>query len=50
MVEAGVASALHADGIQTIVSPLGVVPKRYTKKVRLIVNTTYVSKLLTKRA
>jgi hypothetical protein len=43
MVEAGVASALPTSIIPTVVSPLGVVPKPHSEKLRLIVNMRYVN-------
>jgi hypothetical protein len=49
MIEAGATSALPSDVIQTIVSPLGVVPKNHSNKLRLIVYVMYVNKHLTKR-
>ena len=44
MVEAGAASALSTGGIPTVVSPLGVVPKPHSDKLRLIVNMRYVNR------
>ncbi len=44
MVEAGAASALPTGVIPTVVSPLGVVPKPHSDKLRLIVNMRYVNK------
>ena len=49
MVEAGAASALPSCVIPTIVSPLGVVPKNNSNKLRLVVNMMYVNKHLIKR-
>jgi hypothetical protein len=49
MVEAGAASALPRGIIPTVVSPLGVVPKPHSDKLRLIVNMRYVNNHLVKR-
>ena len=49
MVEAGVASALPTGVILTVESPLGVVPKPHSYKLRLIVNMRYVNNHLVKR-
>ena len=49
MVEAGTASALPAGVIPTVESPLGVVPKPHSDKLRLIVNMRYVNNHLVKR-
>jgi hypothetical protein len=49
MVEAGAASALPTGVIPTVVSPLGVVPKPQSNKLRLVVNMRYVNEHLVKR-
>jgi hypothetical protein len=49
MVEAGAASELPSGVIPTVVSPLGVVPKPHSDKLRLIVNMRYVNDHLVKR-
>ena len=49
MVINGVASALPPGVIPTVVSPLGVVPKPHSDKLRLIVNMRYVNQHLVKR-
>jgi hypothetical protein len=49
MVEAGAASALLACVIPKIVSPLGVVPKPNSRKMRLVVNMLYANNRLAKR-
>jgi hypothetical protein len=49
MVEAGAASVLPTGGIPTVVSPLGLVPKPHSEKLRIIVNMRYVNKHLVKR-
>ncbi len=49
MVEAGAASALPTGIIPTVVSPLGVIPKPHSDKLRLIVNTRYINDHLVKR-
>jgi hypothetical protein len=49
MVEAGAASALPTGVIPTVVSPLGVVPKPHSDKLRLIVNMRYVNDHLVTR-
>ena len=49
MVEAGAASALPTCVIPTVVSPLGVVPKHHSNKLRLVVTMIYVNENLTKR-
>jgi hypothetical protein len=49
MVEVGAASALPTGVIPTVVSPLGVVPKPHSDKLRLIVNMRYVNDHLVKR-
>ena len=43
MEEVGAASALPSGVIPTVVSPLGVVPKPHSDKLRLIVNMRYVN-------
>ena len=45
MVEAGAASALTTGFIARVVSPLGVVPKPHSDKVRLIVIMRYAKKI-----
>jgi len=49
MVEVGAASALPPGVIPMVVSPVGVVPKPHSDKLRLIVNTRYVNDHLVKR-
>ncbi len=49
MVEVGAASALPSGVIPTVVSPLGVVLKPHSKKLRLNVNMRYVNDHLVKR-
>ena len=49
MVEAGAAAALPFGVIPTVVSPLGVVPKPHSEKLRLIVNMRYVINHLVER-
>jgi hypothetical protein len=49
MVEACAASALPFGVIPTVVSPLGVVPKPDSEKLRLIANMRYVNNHLVKR-
>ncbi len=46
MLEAGAVSVLPSGVIPTMVSPLGVVPKPNSKKLRLIVNMRYVNENL----
>ena len=49
MVIAGATSALPSGTTPTVVSPLGVVPKPHSDKLRLIVNMRYVNDHLVKR-
>ncbi len=49
MVEAGTASALPTGVIPTVVSPLCVVPKPHSEKLRLVINMRYVNNYLGKR-
>ena len=49
MVKVGAASDLSYIVIPTVVSPLGVVPKPHSDKLRLIVNLRYVNEHLVKR-
>ena len=49
MVKVGAASALPSGVIPTVMSPLGVVPKPHSEKLRLIVNMRYVNDHLVKR-
>ena len=49
MLEAGAASALPPGVIPTVVSPLGVVTKAHSTKLRLIINMIYVNDHLAKR-
>ena len=49
IVEAGAASALPTGDISTVVSPLGVVPKPHSDKLRLVVNMGYVNNCLVER-
>ena len=48
MVEVGAASALPIGVILTVVSPLGVISKPRSDKLRLIVNIIYVNNRLVK--
>ena len=49
MVEASAVSALPTGVISTVVSPLGVVPKPHSDKLRLVVIMRYVNNHLVKR-
>ena len=49
MVEVGAASTLPIGAIPMVVSPLGVVPKPYSDKLRLTVSARYVNNHLVKR-
>jgi len=49
MIEAGAASALPSGVKPTVVSPLGVVTKSHSTKLRLVVDMRYVNDHLTKR-
>ena len=48
MLETGSVSVLPSGVIPTVVSPLGVVPKSNSDKLRLIVNMRYVNEHLAK--
>ena len=50
MVKVGAASALPSGVIPTLVSPLGVVPKPHSDKLRLIVNMRYDNEHLASQA
>ena len=49
MLEVVAVSVLPSGVLPTVVSPLGVVPKPNSKKLRLIVNMRYVNEHLAKR-
>jgi hypothetical protein len=49
MLEAGAVSVLPSGVLPTMISPLGVVPKPNSNKLRLIVNMMYVNEHLAKR-
>jgi hypothetical protein len=49
MLEAGAVSILPSGVLPTIISPLGVVPKPNSEKLRLVVNMKYVNMHLSKR-
>ena len=49
MIKAGAASVLPSGVIPTVVSPLGVVTKSHSTKLRLVIDMRYVNEHLTKR-
>ncbi len=49
MLEAGAVSVLPSGTLPIVVSPLGVVPKPRSNKLRLVVNMKYVNEHLAKR-
>jgi hypothetical protein len=49
MLETGAVSALPSGVLPTVISPLGVVPKSNSEKLRLVVNMKYVNMHLSKR-